>query len=259
MRLILIELYHRLKKETRSWFTLFGLLFGVFMLSISMTNLARQMFHFELLPIFKTSLDGFQQFTNFLIGSTVFLLIEKTMLIFSIAANTITTLVIGVQFPRLEINIPNWMADLSIVSIVLLKAQTQAMSYASPASSLAIQNVERAEWDWAILNCRQPLKTLIRGSWLLVLIVYRIKKLAEWPLRKIQLERTAGATGLFVGGSLLLGIFYFLHDIFSLPATGHLDSSHAHSHRIFFAWTIVSLLAALLASASFILWNGLFL
>lgn len=256
---VLSELYQRMKAETQSWFRLFGLLLGIFMLAVSVTNVTRQLFDFELLPVFQNSLDGFQAFVNYVIGNTVFLGVEVLFDASLYIVNALFSAISGLTVPKFEVNAPKWLSDLSIISIVLLRAQTHAMGYSAPASSLTMVETQRAEWEWSILNCRQPLRALIKISWLLVLVVYRVKKFFEWPLRRMGLEKTARLLGLFTGGSLLLGIFYFLHDALSIPATSHLRSVHANDHRVFFAWTVASLTAALFASAFFIVWNGLFL
>lgn len=252
-------LYQRFKQETRSWFGLFGLIFGVFILTVSITNIARQFLSFQLLPIFENSFVGIHSFVSYVVGNTVFRLIELAVEVTEKVMQSLFLVAFNFDLPELNFRMPSWLSDLSIVSVVLLRAQTQAMQYSNPSSTLTMKRSEKIEWEWAIMNCRQPLKGAINVSWWIVLVLYRVKKFVEWPFQKMNLERTARTIGLFVGGSTFLGLAYFLHDALSIPATNHLNSDHAHSHRLFFAWTLASLLAALLASSLFILWNGLLL
>jgi hypothetical protein len=249
-------LLRRMRAETQSWFSIFGLLLGIFVLFASITSLLHEMFDLPLLPDSQNNLDHFRRFTHILLDKTFYE--PLVWLIGRIAYLTMYAVSRLVPFDPFvpPIFIQPWFRDVGLISLILLRAQTRAMAYSTPASTLTLSAEESLEWGRAMDSAPNYLRTSIRASWLLVLILYRIKKGFELPFRNLGLEPARKIVGLFVGGALMLSIAYFVHDILTAIATRHVVSGRAELHRSFLTWMFGSIVCALVASLSLYAWNG---
>jgi hypothetical protein len=253
------RIWSRIKHETRTWLSSLTLLFGIFILIASATSLFNHFLGWPLLPVFQGTLDGFRLFTHLILDKTIYSpllwIIRQTLAVLL----TIYSFFSSEEFSLPHLSVPSWILDFGAVSIILLRAQTRAMSYSAPYSTLTLSQQDALEWNWALLNARGFYRIPIKICWTLVLCIYRLKKLCEFPFRYFHLEKLAQFVGVFVGGALMLGIVYFIHDLFSALATRYLSSPRAVSHRHFVTWTIVSLCAAVIASLMFLALNGFML
>jgi hypothetical protein len=245
------------KNETLSWFSLFGVIFSIFTISCSITSLLHTFFGWRLIPFFENSLDGFRDFLNYFLAKAFYDPLAWCLSRLIYCAMLVVSRVLAIEPYLPKISIPAWVRDFGLISLILLRAQTRAMAYSEPVSSLTLSETELLDWDAALVNAPAYLRVMVSVSWFLVLPAYYTKKASELPFRVIGFDWASRVVGLFVGGALMLGILYLVHDAFSVIATWRVNSHRAVLHRKFFTWTIVSILCAFIASLGFYVWNGL--
>lgn len=243
-------------QQFSSWTAFFTIAFTIFIVFVTLTSWIHSIFDFPLLPYFENTLADFRHFTHLVFDNlfyrwfSYFLgnLVYYGMVLLKPIINWIPFVP--------DFTIPSWVRDAAIISIVLLRSQKRAMRDSNPLSTLEMSKIERSEWNAAIQSTSVPLKVFIRFSWKLVLLIYFVTNAFRMPFNIFGLKKLSKFIGLFVGGALMLGLSYFIHDLAITYATRDVDSQYAYAHRAFMKITMTILGVALLASTMFFIVNG---
>jgi len=231
-RQFLGQVFDNARQEYRSWLAAWSWTLGCFLLAATITNFLHGTIHLQLLPVFADSFDGVRSFFHLLLDLGLYRsglwLIERAWYGTELALSQIFAVV--PHTPKLII--PLWAKDAAIISTILLRAQTRAMSLSTPLSTHAMTKAEQVEWQTAIHSAPLPYRVAIRGLWLLVLAPYSFVVALTYPIRKLFGARVAGVLELLLGGALMLGFAYLAF------------------------WMLVSIVASFAASVAFIVWNG---
>jgi len=253
-----IMAWNAFTQELKSWFSAFGTLLPVFILFVTITSWLSHITDWQLLPIFVNSIEAFRAFTSLLFDVLFYIWlvpgIEYVIYVLLVALEPITK--IAPYLPNIDL--PPWARDAALVSAILLRAQTNAMSYADPLTTLEMNHEEEDEWKTAQEEMPLAIRMAVRFLWYVVLTLYFATKFITYPFKWINKFRIKETIRLLVGGGLMLGIAYFVHDGVLVSASTGLGTRHSRAHRAFMKALVISLVAAFFASLAFFAVNGYF-
>lgn len=221
-----------------------------------MTSWLHSVFNWMLLPLFENSLSGFRYFTHLVFENLfykwIICLLENIVYYFMVLLKPILNWVPFIP----DITVPIWFRDTALVSLILLRSQNRAMKESDPLSTLEMTKEELAEWDNSVNTTPWIVSTSIAILWRVVLTLYFLTKIIKFPFRILRFQKIEEFIALFVGGSLMLGLAYFLHDVVLSYATRTVNSQKSVAHRAFMKLMGMILFSALAASLIFFATNG---
>jgi hypothetical protein len=239
-----------------SWITFLSISFTIFIVFVSITSWIHSVVEWPLLPHFENSIEQFRVFTHAVFDNFFYLWISVFLAYVSYAAMLILEPIFS-WIPYIPtIAIPSWVSDAAIISIILLRSQKRAMRDSNPLTTLAMSKSEREEWSLTIKTAPPLSQTFISFAWKVVLLIYFTAKVFRYPFEYFRLPRLSNFVGIFVGGCLLLGLAYFVHDVALAYATRDSDLRYAQAHRSFMKITVLILGVALATSLCFFVMNG---
>lgn len=247
------------KEEGSGWLVFIGPPFTFFMIFLTITSWIHELTDWSLIPIFENTINGFREFAKFIFETLFYQWVSALLsyLYFNLFVwlSNFTPLVPYVP----DLTVPNWIKEAAVLSIVLLRAQTQATRRSAPVTTLSMSEDEKSEWDTAIGQRSIAMRSTVQVLWAIVLCLYGISKTLAFPFKMIKFKQVQDWIRLFFGGALLLGLAYFVHDLIAAVATSEIENRHVLAHRSFVRNTLITLLMALLASLFFFFINGNFI
>jgi len=250
------SLFNRLRAEINSWFVWLGLVLGIFLIFASITSLLERVFGWPLLPVFQNSLGAFRAFTHYAIDSLFY---DPTSWII---AHAIYLFLVGSSYflpirPFVPVlHVPAWFTDAAVISLIMLRAQTGAMKYATPFSTHGMTPGEKQAWLRSLATIPIYLRIPISALWYAVLMIYVCERAIRFGFRALGLGKLGYPVSLYVASALMLGLLFFAHDGLLLIATRDWDSEYVCAHRKFMLWMGASIVCAVVASLAVYAWNG---
>lgn len=244
--------------EASKWFGIASLLSFVFCCAITVTNWARTVFGFQLLPYFEPGFDAYLVWSHWVLDILIFQWVEALS---EFAFNGVADVIVswfGTPIPHFELSIPSWWKDASLVSFLLLRSQNASKKLSHPVSLHLMTDAEKKEWDGARAFASRVGGAIEGLLWSLVIAVFSFASWIVWPIKKILGTYVGKLCRDTVGGTLLLGILYLAHDLVLAFNTRNFRSAQANAHRRFVLLMSASLLAAFFASIAFLFGNGAF-
>jgi hypothetical protein len=251
--------FKKMQSEIGSWVSFLGKPFTFFILFITITSAIHNATGWTLLPIYETTLSGYRLFTHYLFDTLFY-----SWFVFILKAAFYGIMVVLEPLTRLspylpDIVLPVWVRDSALISAILYRAQEQSMMVAMPSTTLEMSEEERKNWR---LNLRQKsfiFSIILQILWAIVLFLYFIGRCFRYPFRFIKVKWFQDSLKLFLGGVLMLGIAFFLHDLLLTYLIRDFNDERTLNQRKFMIWLIVSIVSATLASMVFLATNGFFI
>jgi len=248
------------RQEFSAWGIFWGLVFGVFALFATITNLLQGLFHFDLLPIFKNSLEGFRDFTHWVLDNVALKWLEAG---------------ITRMFPAVHFAVPDWYKDGVLISAVLSRARVRAEQLTGTDSDKYNKSFDELGGE----EQKKMERNLFRFPYIIFTMVYflahswtmstRLLALPlSWMIKSISRTILGKVTGTLVATYIMTvvdgllgwrGMFGLLsrscHAVVVVPAGDASDTLVANARReVRTQWTVIVL--ALAASIAFFIWNG---
>jgi hypothetical protein len=245
-----------INKATVMWTKFISNLFIIFALTATLSNFLQGLFNFNLLPIFEYSLNGFQLFVNTI-----------TEVLFFYPLIAIVEYVFQLVFSvSLDIQPPNWLNNLCLISVVLLRADAfLAVNFKDPEiDSLNLD--ENIYLDQEISDLRNKkfgmISGLLRGVFEFVFVfTYPV---AQWladifsfPFSKFKFSDFLWEVFyVWFGGMLMLGITKFINNSLDYFVIGPNDNIIITYWRKHYRNFIFIILISILSSFIFFTVNG---
>jgi hypothetical protein len=246
-------------KEFGWWGAGLGWLVGVFALTGTITNMLHGIFHFELLPIFENSLQGFRAWTYWIVDTLFLSWMLSALEQFWYACQVIASNIFDLTPVLFKIVVPDWYRDLALISAVL----SAASSRASDATSVGPRRttLERAFPAESRQEMRRNLGPLYAIFWAIVLLQDMLARIS------FVVSYVVVSPVLAVNSRLANALFRPLyHMLEGVTQAGLLEAlvnntewmvgEPTPADRRWIAWQYFTLVVALAASAAFFFWNG---
>ncbi|WP_273239769.1 hypothetical protein [Hyphomonas atlantica corrig.] len=142
-----LKLINILRRESRAWFKIAGMIGIVFYSLITMTNWLKNTFDLDVLPFFEPVLDSFQAWSHWVLDIKLFRWLELLSGFIIDVVQSVWAMTFKTEIDLPELIVPSWWKDASILSFLLLRSQNGAVSLASPVSLHRMTVEEQHEWS----------------------------------------------------------------------------------------------------------------
>lgn len=251
------------KAAGQTYFKELSLFFTFFVLVVTISNLTYQIFGFKLIPIVKTAFDAFHDWCQLVLHLLVFSWVTYCLEFIWHGLTWIASLVSSIIPNWPNITVPSLVTDIALISLAftrvfqsadLIVPRKDREEAESRMTSALWKEIERAEGPfWGPVH-----RLLDRTNARIWRLIDAIQNVVTFPFRRFpRCYAIVRPVLVTLAGSILMWGFIRLGGyVINVYAARRLTSPIMEVRRKFFKFFGLSLLAAVLVTLLFILFNG---